>query len=348
MMPRYAYLLLTACLAASAVAPARLEAQEREPYTIDDLVQLLESGVFSESRVKTLVERSCIGFRLDDAAVRRLSAADASTGLIADLREVCVRLPHVVETVVVTPAELDMAVGASRILRAQALAPDSTQMSGVVFEWASEDTAVAEVSGGGMVMAKARGEVRITARTQEGPTGAALVRVGGAGAAGVDEAAAEPVPGAKSVGTAAALGVVVPGGGEFYTGNSAKGVAVLVGSAGALAAGFLITSSELDSVSYRAETAASCAPEGTPCDYDVTRFENSTETNNLLIGAAAAGALWVYGLVDGIRAAKKSQVAPAQEEESPSSGLSLEILPADGIRYTALGEVEFTFIRVRS
>ncbi|UCC72860.1 MAG: Ig-like domain-containing protein [Gemmatimonadota bacterium] len=353
MTHRYACLFLLISLASLATMPSKLEAQEREPYSLDQIVELVESGVFSDTRILMLVRGSCLGFRFDDEAALRLRRAGATEGLIADLEDVCTELPRVVDTVVVTPAELDVPVGASRILRAQALAPDSTPITGVVFEWTSQDTAVAEVSGGGMVLAKAPGEVRVTATTREGPVGSALVRVASSLVTPTGEEAAlereAAAAGGKSVGTAAALGVAVPGGGEFYTGNTGKGVAILAGSAAALAAGYFITTEEVLSVSYDATAPGSCDPsEGTPCTYSVTRFEEVKETNNLVYGAAAAGALWLYGLVDGIRAAKNSQTLPAEEQDPRSPGISLEILPADGVRYTALGEVELTFIRIRS
>jgi hypothetical protein len=349
MTQRYAYFLPFVCLAMSAFVPNRLEAQEREPYSIDQLIELLESGVFSDERIEMLARRSCIDFRVDDEAARRLSAVGASSSLIASLRSSsqCVRLPSgFVDAVVVMPAGLDMEVGETDILRAQAIAPDSTQVMGVVFEWTSADTAVAVVSSGGTVLAKAPGEVRIAATTQEGPSGTALVRVGAAAGIEPEGMREAEVAGAKSVGTAAALGVVVPGGGELYTGNTGKGVAVLAGSAAALAAGYLITSEEVLSVSYSATDPGTCQA-GT-CTFDVTRSEEVKETNNLVYGAAAAGALWLYGLIDGIRSARKSQVAPLEGQGDASPGVSLEVMPADGVRYTAFGELELTFIRIRS
>jgi hypothetical protein len=345
MTQRYAYLLTLVCLASLAEGPARLEAQERQPYSIDQIIELIDSGLFTETRILALVRESCIGFRLDEEATRRISETGGSAEFIGGLRDVCSR--GFLDRVIVTPAELDMEVGATRILHAQAFDPDSIPITGVVFEWVSEDTAMAEVSSGGTVLAKAEGEVRIAATTQEGPSGTAVVRVGTA-AAEPEEMLETEVAGAKSVGTAAALGVVVPGGGEFYTGNTGKGAVVLAGSAAALAAGYFITSEEVLSVSYSATDPGTCAPEGSPCTYDVIRSEEVKTTNNLIYGAAAAGALWLYGLIDGIRSAKQSQVAPAEGPDSGSPGVSLEIAPADGVRYTAFGELELTLIRIRS
>jgi hypothetical protein len=348
MTQRYAYISIIICLAALA-SSARLEAQERQPYSLDQIVQLVESGVFSTGRIMMLVNESCIGFRVDDAAASRLRSAGADEGLIASLERACLRLPLVVETVVVTPAELDVSVGVTGILRARALSPDSTLLTGVVFEWISGDTAIADVSGGGTVLGKAPGEVQITAATEEGPCGTALVRVGGGAVAeDVEGAPAEAAVGGKRTGTAAALGVVVPGGGVMYSGNTAKGVAIFGGAIAALAAGYFITSEELQNVSYDARTTGNCAVGGTPCSYDVIRTGEYKETNNIVIGAAVAGALWVYGLVDGVRAAKKTQTVPAQEQLGENAGMSLEVAPVDGIRYTAHGDVELTLIRIRS
>jgi hypothetical protein len=355
MTQRYAYLLFLVCLASLAAAPVKLEAQERQPYSVDQIIELIESGVFSETRILMLVKESCIGFRFDEEAARRISEAGGSAELIGGLREVCPS--GFLDMVIVTPAELDMAVGATRILRAQAMAPDSTQITGVVFEWTSADTAVAEVSGGGMVLAKASGAVRIAATTQEGPSGTAVVRVGAAAGPEAEEMLEADAAGGKSVGTTAALGVVVPGGGEFYTGNTGKGAVVLAGSAAALAAGYFITSEEILSVSYSATEEilsvsysatdpGTCQPES--CTFNVTRSSEVKTTNNLVYGAAAAGALWLYGLIDGIRSAKKSQVAPTEGQDGGSPGISLEVAPADGVRYTAFGEVQLTLIRIRS
>jgi hypothetical protein len=345
MTQRYAYPLILICLASLAAAPAKLEAQAREPYSIEQVIQLIESGLFTDSRILALVRESCIGFRLDEEATRRISEAGGSAELLGGLRDVCSR--GFVQAVIVAPAELDMEVGGTGILRAQAMAPDSTPIAGIPFEWVSADTAVAEVSGGGMVLAKAPGEARIAATTQEGPSGSALVRVTAAALAEPVEAREARAVGGKSVGTAAALGVVVPGGGQFYTGSTGKGAAVLAGSAAALAAGYLITSDEVLSVSYSATQAGDCSEPGS-CTFEVTKTEEVKTTRNLVYGAVAAGAVWVYGLIDGIRSAKNSQIAPAEGQDGATPGISLELAPADGVRYTAFGEVELTFIRIRS
>ncbi|KPK82203.1 MAG: hypothetical protein AMS25_03245 [Gemmatimonas sp. SM23_52] len=350
MTQRYVWITAVACLTGLASGATRVHAQERLPYSIDQLVQMVESRVFSDQRILMLVRESCIGFRMDEEATQRLSEAGASWGLIASLRRVCVKLPRVVTTVMVTPGDLEVPVGASRILRAQALDPDSAQIPNVVFEWSSEDTVVAEVSMGGVVLGKAPGETRIVAGTEEGPAGAALVRVVEAAAAEAGPAQLETVAetrAGKSVGTAAALGVLVPGGGEFYAGKTAKGAVVLLGAAASLAAGYLIKSEEVLDVSYEASGVRSCDPGTGSCTYPVNRIEEVEETRRIVIGAAAAGAFWLYGLIDGIRSARAYRSTPSDGEDDMSPAMSLELVPPDGVRLTAWGEVELTFIRVR-
>ncbi len=352
MTNRYAWLVAVACLASLAPGATRVHAQERLPYSLEQLVQMVESGVFSDQRILMLVRESCIGFRMDEEATQRLSEAGASEGLMASLRRVCVNLPRVVTTVVVSPEDLEVPVGASRILRAQALDPDSAQIAGVLFEWSSEDTVVAEVSMGGVVLGKALGETRVVAGTEEGPAGAALVRVVGAAAAEGGpaelETVAEPAAAAgKSVATAAALGVLVPGGGELYAGKTAKGAVVLLGAAASLAAGYLISSEEVLEVSYEASGVRSCDPGTGSCTYPVNRIEKVEETRQIVIGAAAAGAFWLYGLVDGIRSARAYRSTPLEDEDDSSPAMSVELLPPDGVRLAAWGEVDLTFIRVR-
>lgn len=356
MAQRYACIRAFVCLAVLTVGATGLQAQERLPYTLDQLVEMLESGVFAEQRILMLVRESCIGFRMDEEATERLREAGASDGLIANLRRgaasgrICVRLPRVVTTVVVTPVDLEVPVGASRILRAQALDPDSAQIPNVVFEWSSEDTAVAEVSMGGVVLGKTLGETRVVAGAEEGPAGAARVRVVGAAAAEAGPAELETFAerrAGKSVATAAALGVLVPGGGEFYSGKAAKGAVVLLGAAASLAAGYLISSEEVLDVSYEASGVRSCDPGTGSCTYPVNRIEEVEETRQIVIGAAAAGAFWLYGLVDGIRSARAYRSTPPEDEGDSSPAMSVELLPPDGVRLTAWGEVDLTFIRVR-
>ncbi len=352
MKQRYAWLGLFLCLALPPIWPGQLQAQDRQPYTLAQLIRMVEPGVFPDGRIITLARESCLGFTLDAEARRQLRQAGASEGLIANLRQVCVSLPRVVQSVVVTPAELELSVGGSSVLRAQALAPDSSQIANVAFDWSSEDTIVADVSMGGTVVGKMPGATRIRVGTENGPWATALVRVvrgtpAEGEAVGLDPLDVERV-GGKSAGTAAALGLFVPGGGEFYSGNTAKGVVVLLGAAGALAAGYLITSQEELSMTLSPTAPQSCDPLAAFCRVSVSKESEIKETRQIVIGAAVAGAFWLYGLVDGIRSAKRAPGALLEGEGEGDPGLSLELVPADGLRLTASGDTQITLIRIRS
>ena len=317
------------------------ERQQRPPFKLDQLVELVESGVFPDERIVFLANQSCLGFRLDESAQARLREAGATDRLIASLRGVCVRM---LTTVVVRPTEVQLEVGASRILRAEALDQDSARIPNVIFTWSSEDTTIAEVSSGGVVLGLTRGETRVTAAIAEGPAGSALVRVERAPARAGEDSLAFQIEGGKSVGTAAALGVVIPGGGEFYAGNTVKGAVVLAGVAAALTAGYLITNDDTLGVTRSAQLPDCDTPNR--CVYAVSSEFQVRETNSLVIGAAVAGAFWLYGLIDGVRSAKHYRLEqPALEEEGP--GVSLELLPRDGVVYRANGELDVTLVKVR-
>lgn len=318
------------------------ERQQRPPFKLDQLVDLVESGVFPDERIVFLANQSCLGFRLDEAAQGRLREAGATDQLIASLRGVCMKM---LTTVVVRPAEVQLEVGASRIFRAEALDQDSARIPNIIFTWSSADTTVAEVSSGGVVLGLAPGETRVTATIEGGPAGSARVRVVRAAAVSEEDSAAFPVEGGKNVGTAAALGIVIPGGGEFYAGNKVKGAVVLAGVAAALTAGYLITSDDTLDVTRSAELADCDTPNR--CVYPVTSQFRVKETNNLVIGAAAAGAFWLYGLVDGIRSAKHYRPDEPVVKEEGVVGASLELLPRDGVVYKANGELDITVLKVR-
>ncbi len=340
MTQRFALFAIVLSLASIALGSTRLEAQERPPLKLEQVVQLLDSGVFPDDRILFLAGQSCLAFQVNEETAGRLGQAGASEDLVSSLRDVCIRL-----LIVVTPAEFELHVDSTEILEAEALDQDSARVPGVVFQWSSEDTSFAEVNRGGLVVAKAPGETHITARIEGGPSATALVRV--VTAAAEAETPADSVTGAagKSGGTAAALGII-PGGGEFYVGNTTKGVVVLAGAAAALAAGFLLTSEDTLSAIRVPTAPPGCV--GARCDYPVRTTAEIEETSYIVVGAAVAGAFWLYGLIDGIRTANRSGETPAAGQQRNGQGLSLQIAPVDGIRVGRNGDVELTFVRIRS
>ncbi len=353
MKHRHVWLGILFCLALPSLWPARLEAQDRQPYTLEQLKRMVETGVFPDGRIIALVRESCLGFTLDAEARNELRVAGASEGLIANLRQMCVHLRLVVTTIVVTPPELELPAGESLPLRAQGLGADSSRIPNVTFEWSSEDTIVADVSMAGMVSGKTPGLTRIRVSTADGPSTLVPVRVvraaAAVGATPVDSIAAERRSG-KSAGTAAALGFIVPGGGEFYSGNTAKGVVVLLGAAGALAAGYLIISEDIVAETRTPPASGPvCDTTAGSCSYSgvVTAIEKE-ETRQIVIGAAVAGAFWLYGLVDGIRTARKSSPAGlAAAERVGNARMRLTVLPPDGLAISGDGDLLLTLIRLQ-
>ncbi len=346
MNPRYVHFTALLCLVILGQPAEGLgqERQQRPPFRLEQLVELVESDVFPAERIVFLANQSCLGFRLDDVAEATLREAGATDQLIASLRGVCVRM---LTRVVVRPAEIQLQMGASRILRAEALDQDSARISNVIFVWSSEDTTIAEVSAGGVVLGLAQGETNVTAAIEGGPAGSALVRVVKAAAAAPaeEDSLQFQVEGGKSVATAAALGVVIPGGGEFYAGNTVKGAVVLAGVAAALTAGYLITNEDTLDVTRSAQLPDCDTPNR--CEYPVSSEFQVKETNNLVIGAAVAGAFWLYGLVDGIRSAKRYRPEQPTVEEQSGLGASLELLPRGGVVHRANGDLDLTLLKVR-
>lgn len=333
----YARLILILALVLGSGGVSHLDAQQQEPYTLDQLVRMVESGVFSDQRILSLVEGNCLAFVLDEEAGRRLGEAGASENLITELRGKCVQLPPAIDTVMVTPSRLVLTIGDTVSVRARALAADSTELEAASLTWASADTTIATVMPSGVITAVGAGETRVSARSAGGPGGSVRVRVreAAAGATGVDRSA-------LSVNKAAALGVVVPGGGEFYTGNRTKGIIVAAGAVTSLVAGYLITTEdEIGEPTFTVIDPEQCTQ--TSCPVRVTRrFE---ETRQVLIGAAVASAFWIYGLVDGIMTARRSQRA-TRGGDALGPGTALRLVPPDGLRASLDGEIEITLVRV--
>jgi hypothetical protein len=149
----------------------------------------------------------------------------------------------------------------------------------------------------------------------------------------------------KSVGTAVALGVVVPGGAEFYAGNTEKGIVVFLGAAAALAAGYFIASEDVVSESYRLNAPPECV--GATCTYgEVEGTQEVETTRQLAIGAAVAGAFWLYGLIDGVASVKAAAAGSARA--SAGGRPSLELVPCEGLVAWREGRAAVTLVRIRT
>lgn len=91
-----------------------------------------------------------------------------------------------------------------------------------------------------------------------------------------------PPPGYKEPGTATLFGVLITGGGHFYSGETGKGLALLGIGTGAYLAGALVTVSS--------------------CEND----NNCDNVGPLLAGAGIALGTWIYGIVDADDAARRT------------------------------------------
>jgi hypothetical protein len=102
--------------------------------------------------------------------------------------------------------------------------------------------------------------------------------------------------GYRDPGTAVLLELLVPGGGHFYAGESAKGALLLGGSVAAVTAGFAATMASRD-----------------PCEREV-QFDafnqcvrgSGLNWTPLVIGAATAIGIHLYGLIDADDAARRA------------------------------------------
>jgi hypothetical protein len=122
-------------------------------------------------------------------------------------------------------------------------------------------------------------------------------------------------------------------------------MAVLLGAAAAVTAGILMSGEDTVSKTYELGPPPDCT--GDACTFaDIETTAEVTDTDYIIVGAAVAGAMWLYGLVDGIRAAKRSQTT-VEEAPAPSTGFSLQLAPPDGLRLGRGGTGEFTLIRIR-
>ncbi|HEU0302715.1 MAG TPA: hypothetical protein VFR37_24855 [Longimicrobium sp.] len=91
-----------------------------------------------------------------------------------------------------------------------------------------------------------------------------------------------PQPGYKDPGTAMLVGVLVPGGGHMYAGETQKGLMLLGVGLGGLVLGTAMTSSSA----------------GISCDEDVISCEDDTNYLPMAVGYLAWLGSWIYGIVD--------------------------------------------------
>ena len=269
---------------ATPLAEARAQG---EPFTMEQLDEIVRSGAIAESRVVTIVTERCIAFPADGESMRRLRASGASESVLAAVRDACRILPGEPRWIRLEPNAVTVFTGIPIRLRVTALAPDSTMLDGVFVRWESSDSSVVAVRPDGTLEARTPGVAEVRARSRNDR---------------VSEPATVLVtrrpPERKSTSTALVLGTVVPGGGQFYTGHGLKGALLFGGSVATTLAGFVVTSEDVRVVGP--------APPGCAlnCTYDVTYTRKRPAVVPALV---AAGGLWAYGILDAVLQAKATQ-----------------------------------------
>lgn len=91
-----------------------------------------------------------------------------------------------------------------------------------------------------------------------------------------------PPVGYKDPGTATLLSVVVPGGGQLYSGETNKGLMLLGGGLGGLILGTAMTTNSISA----------------SCDYDELTCSDDTNYLPMAVGYLAFFGTWVYGIID--------------------------------------------------
>lgn len=276
-------------LALAILAPASRGFAQGRPFSLDELVEFVRAGVIAESRMVTLVGERCVAFEVTDESLARLRLAGARDPLLAAVRRACRVLPGEPRWIRIAPLEVDVTVGRTVLLEATALAPDSSAIENALIRWSSSDSSVVGVRADGTLHARAPGVARVTARGTNGmESEPATVLV------------TPPRLERKSTTTAILLGILVPGGGQFYTGHGLKGALLFAGAVATAVTGFVVTSEDVGLV----------GPLPPGCSGDCTYTVNFEKKRPAVIPTLiAAGGLWAYGVVDAALQAKATQEA---------------------------------------
>ena len=271
---------------------ARAQAQ---PFTLDELVEIVRAGAIAEARIVTLVGQRCVGFEADDENLAGLSDAGAREPVLAAVRRACRVLPGEPRWVRAAPATVNVTVGGPIRLETTAIGPDGAEIPGALLRWTSSDSSVVHVGPDGALEARRTGVAYVSAVGSNGIASEPVTVV----------VTPQPIE-RKSTTTAIVLGTIVPGGGQFYTGHGLKGVLLFAGSVATAVVGLAVTT---DNVSLIGPTPPSCTPS---CTYTVNYEKKRPAVIPTLI---AASGLWAYGIVDAALQARATQEARGTRPE---------------------------------
>jgi hypothetical protein len=99
-------------------------------------------------------------------------------------------------------------------------------------------------------------------------------------------------PGYRDPGTSTLLSLAVPGGGQLYSGETGRGLALLGGGLGGLILGTAMTTNSI----------------GGSCDYDALTCSDDTNYVPMAVGYLAFFGTWIYGIIDADDSANRSNV----------------------------------------
>ena len=279
---------LAFAIAAGLGLPGTARAQA-QPFALDDLERIVQAGVIAEARLLTLIGERCVAFVADAASLDRLRRAGASPAVLDAVRRACRVLPGEPRWIRVETPQVETHVGDLVPARVTALAPDSTPIPRAEILWTSSDPNVVDIDRAGRAVARRPGIARLVARGTNGIESDPVTVI-----------VTRPPSARKGLTTAILLGSLVPGGGQFYTGQGLKGAVLFAGAVATTVVGFAVTT---DEILLGDPVPPTCV--GT-CTFPVTFQKKRPAVVPTLV---AAGGLWLYGVIDAALAARATQEA---------------------------------------
>lgn len=307
---------LSAALSAIAL-PFAARAQDL-PYTFDEVLRIVSSGVVREERIASLLHERCVAFHVDSPLLDRLAEAGAREAVLEAVRSACHILPGEPRWLWIEPDSVKLEVGERFTLAALGMGPRRDPLRSVEVRWTSDDPQVVTADEWGRVLAAAPGMTRVSAEATNGIRASVRIWV------------TRPAEALRlNPQTAALLGGIVPGGGQFYTRQPVKGLALLGGAGVSVLAALSITSEET------ILTGETCS-DGR-CEYSVIGRRHRPL---FWPGISAAASLWAYGLFDAVRHSR-----PARESDGASRGSELRLLGSAEILPDAAWRLEIVSLR---
>ncbi|MBI4512868.1 MAG: Ig-like domain-containing protein, partial [Gemmatimonadetes bacterium] len=160
----------------AAYASSEGRAQGARPFTLEQLEEIVKSGLIAEARLVTLLGERCVDFVADEASLTRLRAAGATDPVLEAVGRACRVLPGEARWVRIEPRRAEIRVGKALALTAVVLAGDSSEIRDASVRWASSDSTKVAVGPDGRVTAMGRGVAVVTATAPSGVVDSVTIR----------------------------------------------------------------------------------------------------------------------------------------------------------------------------